>query len=184
MVSILPALLRGSVYANSEAYVAPPRFSPRRVQFHPIVSSLIPTRPPREVSVMCIAGPSMVQGFVSNACRCTVTMAHKRLLKCVADAVSRSSPLRQLIGLLPRCRDMETLVTPKHPTPPRCHYHSPPTHFGLDAWRGPAGVHQEEPRCRSTWTRGSPFCCFYPRLTPVTSYSTSLRVSATFTPVM
>ena len=53
---------------------------------------------------------------------------------------------------------METLNTPKHPTPIGYHYHTPPTHFGLDVWRGPTRVHKETLKYRSTWPRMSPPC--------------------------
>jgi len=55
-----------------------------------------------------------------------------------------SPSLTEPVGLLPRGRGVEALDTSKHLTPPRCHCRSPPTHFELDVWRGPAGVHPEE----------------------------------------
>ena len=167
MASILPVLLLGSVYANLEAYVAPPRYSRRHMRFRPTISKLVPTLSPREVSAMCTTGPSTIQGFVSNACRCTAPMVHKTYLKCVISVIAPpySPPLRKLSGLLPRGRDMETLDAPKHPTPPGCHYYSPPAHFELDARWGPAGVHQKESQCGSTWARKATSYCGYYALT-------------------
>jgi len=74
---------------------------------------------------------------------------------------SRCSPsLTKLTGLLPRSRDVETVDTPKCFTPPGCHYRSSPTHFELDAWRRPAGIHQGKLRCRPTWScRRPPLRC-------------------------
>ena len=46
--------------------------------------------------------------------------------------------------LLPRGSNVETLDAPKRITPARCYYRWLPTHFELDAWRAPAGLHQEE----------------------------------------
>lgn len=66
---------------------------------------------------------------------------------------SCSPTLTKLADLLPRGCNMETLGTPEHLTLPGCRYHSPPIHFGLDARREPAGIHQEQPRCRPTWAR-------------------------------
>jgi len=51
-------------------------------------------------------------------------------------------------ALLQRGRNVETLETPKHLTPPGCHYLSPPTRFELDAWRGSVGIYRETPRRR------------------------------------
>ena len=63
---------------------------------------------------------------------------------------SLSSSLTKLAGLLPRGRNVETLVTPKHRTLTRYHYCPPPAHFELDVWRRPAGIHREALRCRPT----------------------------------
>jgi len=69
----------------------------------------------------------------------------------------RLPSLTKLTDLLQRGCNVETPETPKHLTPPGCHYLSPPTHFELDVWRGPAGIHQEIPQCGPAWTcRWSP----------------------------
>jgi len=41
----------------------------------------------------------------------------------------RPPSLTKLTDLLQGGRNVETLETPKHLTPPGCHYLSPPTHF-------------------------------------------------------
>jgi hypothetical protein len=84
--------------------------------------------------------------------------------------------------LLPRGRDVETLDTPKYSTPSGCHHRALPTHFELDVWRGPAGLHQEELRCRPTWACRHLSYCAYPALTPVISYPMWPRASITSTP--
>lgn len=53
---------------------------------------------------------------------------------------------------------MEIPGTSKHLTPLGCHYYTLPTRLKLDGWWGPAGVHQEEPRCKSAPTRRYPSC--------------------------
>jgi hypothetical protein len=79
---------------------------------------------------------------------------------------------------------VETLDTPKHLIPPRCHNRPLSTDFGLDVWRGPTQLHREPFRCGSAWTRRCPSCRVRPTLTPVPSYPTSPRDSTTSTPVM
>ena len=142
-VSIPQVLFPRSVYVNSEAYVAIEGYSQRRTLVRLTSSALVPTRLLRVVMVMCTKDPSMAQGFASNVCGCILWMAHKRRLKCVVDAIAfpRSPPLTKLTDLLPRSRNMETLETSKHSTLTGCHHRSPPAHFGLDVWRGPARVH-------------------------------------------
>ena len=85
-------------------------------------------------------------------------------------------------GLLPRGRNVETLNPPKRPTPPGCHYRSPPARFGLDVRRRSTGIHGEAPQCGPTQTRGCPFCRVYPTLTPVASCLTSLMAFVISTP--
>ena len=68
----------------------------------------------------------------------------------------RLPPLTKPTDLLPRGHNVEILDTPKHCAPTGCQYYSLPTHFELDVWRRPAGIHQGEPRCRSTQTRRRP----------------------------
>ena len=53
--------------------------------------------------------------------------------------------LTKITGLLPRGCNLETPGTPKHLATPRCHHHSPPTGFELDARRRPVGIHQKAP---------------------------------------
>lgn len=57
----------------------------------------------------------------------------------------RLPSLTKLTGLLPRGHNLETPETPEYLTAPRRHYHSPPTGFGLDAWRRPVGIHRNAP---------------------------------------
>ena len=54
-----------------------------------------------------------------------------------------SSYLTKPTDLLPRGSDVETFDTSKHSTAIGYHRHSFPTCFGLDVWRGFAGIHQE-----------------------------------------
>jgi len=63
--------------------------------------------------------------------------------------------------LLQRGRNVETLETPKHLTPPGCHYISPPTRFKLDVWWGSSGIYQESLRCRPICTCGWPLLCLF-----------------------
>jgi len=83
--------------------------------------------------------------------------------------------------LLQGGRDVETLETPEHHTPTWRHHQSLPTHFGVDAKRGPARLHREEPERRSTRAREQPRSYVYPTLTLITSCLTSLRGSPTST---
>ena len=62
------------------------------------------------------------------------------------------------VDLLSRGRNVEVLDTREHHTPPGCHPQPVPAHLDLDAWRGPARVYQQEPRCRSAWTCKCPSC--------------------------
>ena len=61
-----------------------------------------------------------------------------------------SLSLMKLVGLLSRGRNVEAPGSLKHRTPTVYYHHFPSTHFGLDAWRGPAGLHQEAPQCGPT----------------------------------
>jgi len=92
--------------------------------------------------------------------------------------------LTTLTALLPRGRHVEIFETPKRRALPGYYSQSFPTHFGLDAWRGPATTHQGAPRCGPTWTRRCSSYCVYLALTYVISYLTLLRACATSTPAM
>ena len=52
-----------------------------------------------------------------------------------------SPSIMKPIDLLSRGHNVETLNTPKHRAPTGYHNHSLPAHFGLDAWREPAGIY-------------------------------------------
>ena len=65
-VSILPAQFPASVYANSEAYAAPRRYSPRHTLFRLTFCKLIASRLHLEVPVTCTREPSVLQRFASN----------------------------------------------------------------------------------------------------------------------
>jgi len=93
-----------------------------------------------------------------------------------------SLSLTILADLLSRGRDMETLDAPKYPPTTRHYHNSPPTHFRVDAWRGLAGVHQNEPRYRPTWACRRHHGCVCHALTPVSRYPTSLTASVTSIP--
>ena len=92
--------------------------------------------------------------------------------------------LTKLTDLLPRGHNVETLDTPKHRAATGYHYHFIPAHFKLDAWRVLAGVHQKALGCKPTSIGRYPSHCAYPMLTPLTSYLTSPKASATSIPAM
>ena len=85
-----------------------------------------------------------VRSYTSEDPKKAARVCHRR------RGSSRSSCLINPIDLLPRGRNVEIFNTSKHLTPAGCHYYPLPAHFDLDAWRGPARVHQDEPRRRST----------------------------------
>ena len=73
-------------------------------------------------------------------------------------------------------RDIETLSTSKHRSPPGCDHGTSPTHLGLDAGRGSSWLPHEESGCEQT------FSCWYPsyhcpvhHADPFTSYLTSQK---------
>ena len=73
----------------------------------------------------------------------TVRYPHRHL--------SRSPLPRKSTDLLSRGYNVEALETPKHRIPTGCHYHfHVAARFGLDVWRGSAGIPQEKSRCGST----------------------------------
>ena len=57
----------------------------------------------------------------------------------------RSPPLTKPVDLLSRSHNVEKLETSKCLTATRYHYHSLPTRFESDVWRGSAGIHGEAP---------------------------------------
>lgn len=176
---LLPVLLPGNVYANSEAYAPLPQYSQRPIQFCLNSWTLAPIRSPVEVLVTCTTGLLMVQGFASNVCGCIVTVMNKSP-ECVIILLLPFFPLpTEAADVLQRGCDMEIPGAPEYRTLRRCRYRTPPAHFNLDAWRDPTEIHQEAPQCRPGWTRRFPSCWASLTLTPVTSYPTSLRVSAT-----
>ena len=188
MISILPVPLSGSACVNSEVYAAPARHSQRRTQSHLPSYPLIPSHSLRGVMVMCTGGPSMAKGFASNVCECMLRATHKSPLKCVLTLSPflfniNSSPM-ELTGLLPRGCNVESPEPPKYRATARRHYQSPPAYLELDVWWAPAGIPQGESQRESTWTCRCPSCCGYLELSPVPSYPTSLRASATFIPAM
>ena len=54
---------------------------------------------------------------------------------------------------------METLGPQKYCPPPRHHFYSSATYFGMDAWRRPDRIHQETPRYRTGSARRCKSSC-------------------------
>ena len=94
-----------------------------------------------------------------------------------------SPSLIQLADLLPRSRNMETVDTPEHLILAGHHYHSPPTHFGLDVRRWPPNTSRRTLTQTTLNSQASPLLrlsCAY--ILP--SYPMSQRASATSTLAM
>ena len=71
---------------------------------------------------------------------------HKAIKVCYRRRCFPCLPsLTKITGLLPRGRNLETPGTPEYLTAPRCHYHTPPAGFELDARRRPVGIHRKAP---------------------------------------
>jgi serine/threonine protein kinase len=56
---------------------------------------------------------------------------------------------------------VETFDTPKHRTTPGFHSRSPPAYLGMDVWRGPTKLSQQEPRGKPTRTRRHLLLCLF-----------------------
>ena len=87
MVWILPALLTGNAYANSERYAALGLYSQHPTHSRLVVSRLPPNRSTQGVMVMCMSAPSTAPEFASNVCGCTLGMVQRRLRRRAFSAV-------------------------------------------------------------------------------------------------
>ena len=65
--------------------------------------------------------------------------------------IPRSPVLTKPTGLQSISCDVETIEPPKYCPSSGCHYRPSPTRFGLDAMRGPRGVHRGPHGRRQTW---------------------------------
>ena len=122
--SNLPASLLGSVCANSGACAARCGLSQHPTRSHPTSWTFIPSRLRLEVLAMYTMGRSMVHRFVSNASGFTYRIIRRRSSKFVVDFCRIPHPpsLTEVIGLLPRGRDVETHGTPERRPPPGNHH--------------------------------------------------------------
>ena len=88
MLSTLPALLSGNVYANSEAYVAPRLYYRPPTSSRPQSSTSIASLSPQEARGTSSKGPSTDQRFASNVLGYTPGTALVKPQKCTIDAIT------------------------------------------------------------------------------------------------